>query len=81
MKTAMKCSFGPSTLQQLNVIFIWQAGTISTVFQTVLAVQEVRFFSSRFLIVTYKKIFLQKTAGWVSNNKAIFVLKNQTWVS
>ena len=43
----MKFSFGPSTLQQLkveNVIFIWQAGITSRVFQTVLAVQEVRFF-------------------------------------
>ena len=49
----------------------WQAGTISRVFQTVLAVQEIRFFFFRFLIIPYKKLyrkqpveFLIKTYGY-----------------
>ena len=33
-----------------NFTFIWQAGTISRAFQTVLTVQEVRCFFFRFLI-------------------------------
>ena len=51
--------FRPSTLQQLkveNVIFIWQEETTSRAFQTVLAVQHVRFFFFRFLITSYKKL-------------------------
>ena len=51
--------FRPSTLQQLkveNVIFIWQEETTNRAFQTVLAVQHVRFFFFRFLITSYKKL-------------------------
>ena len=38
-----------------KVIFIWQVKTISIAFQTVLAVQEVKFFLFKILIISYKK--------------------------
>ena len=44
--------FDTATAKVENVIFIWQAGTISRAFQTVLTEQEVRFFFFRFLIVS-----------------------------
>ena len=56
--------FRTSALQQLkveNVIFIWQAGTISGLFSTVLALQEVRLFFFKFLIISYKKLYRKQS--------------------
>ena len=56
-KLPWQCSFRPSILLQLkveNVIFIWQEGTIRRAFQTVLAVQEFRFFFFRFIIISLR---------------------------
>ena len=71
----MKMQFGPSTLQQLHVIFICQAGTIGTVVPDSFISIRVRFFS-RFLLVTFKK-FYRKQPDEFPTTKYIF-LKSQT---
>ena len=64
----MKMQFWSSTLQQLkveNVIFIWQEGTISRAVQTVLVLQEVRFFFFRFLIMSCKKLYREQPVAFL----------------
>ena len=58
-------AFNTATAKVENVIFIWQAGTISRVFHTVLAVQEVRFSSFRFIILLYKKLYRKQPAEFI----------------
>ena len=43
-------AFNTATAESRTFHFIWQAGTVSKAFQTVLAVQELRFFF-------YKKLY------------------------
>ena len=74
-------ALGFQQLCQLKVekpIFIWgwQAGTISRAFQTVLAVQEVRFFFFRFLIISYKKLYRKQPVEFSITDHILW--KNQT---
>ena len=60
----IKSSLRHLTLQQLKVISIWEVGTNSRAFQTILAVREVRFLlpktqniRSVLIILSYKKLY------------------------
>ena len=50
-----------------------------SVFQTVLAVQKVKFFPFRFLIISYKKLYRKQSDGFLITEHIFW--KNQTWVS